>query len=553
MDIGEWANLASLFSLAVGLISCALLWLPWIRRVALPRVSAVAAWVERHPWLIAAVAPGLSLGLSVLVTINRGLPQPVVHDESSYLLAADTFAHGRITNPTPVMSEHFETPHQLMRPTYMSKYPPGQAVALAVGEVLTGLPIAGVWISTALAVAAIQWMLQGVLPRSWSVLGAVVAASQTYVLEWSQNYWGGCVAVLGSALLLGGWVRLVSSASIKAAIGAAIGLVVLANSRPFEGLLFSLVPVLVLVTNRKLWSVRIAAPTLLLLLLSAGAMGYYNHRITGNALRMPFSEYARQYDIYPKFWFLPARQAPEYRNASQRFVHQEFERIGYAVFRDWRGALTQVRDRYALILTTCLGHSVLLFPFGVGLFLAGGSLPRWLRIASASTAIGLCGETFLQSHYIAPMVPALVLLTMLGWRRIHGWSYRGRRVGSIFALAIAMGCIAGSALAMSRRPYHDPLILDQKMVIDRFPQLQTGRHLILVSYCTLRTQTLCDLVHNLADLDQSRIIWARSLQSDSDERLIAAFPDRQPWLLKVEGKLTLMKLELPAQTSGSGL
>ena len=374
--------------------------------------------------------------------------------------AADTFAHGRLTNPTHPMWRHFETMHVLMQPTMQSKYPPAQGLVLGVGQALTGRPISGVWASFALACVALYWCIRPWTPRRWAFFGGLLPCLRfgtglyfhdNHWTYWASSYWGGAVALLGGCLVLGAALRMLQAkAGRRESLLLGLGLSVLATSRPWEGLALA-VPILLLLAWRLGKSggpsalVRLLGPALAVTALCIGVLGYYNFRVTGSASTMPYQAYMQQYDVVPVFRFQSFRPEPIYGDQQMREYHLKFQKgIAAIQLRGFGLALEDIRGLSAFLLGCPLAAAALL-----GLLSWRNRrlalLVALLAIAGASHAATLVNPYW--PHYFAPHVPLVILLVLRGLRVMQTWRVQGRRPGAYLAKATVIATVG--ALAFS--------------------------------------------------------------------------------------------------------
>src|SRR5215831_3457826 len=413
-------------------------------------------------WLVATLIGFLGFTGSAFVGLLAGIPQPKFHDEFSYLLAADTFAHGRLTNPTHPMWIHFESFHIIQQPTYMSKYPPAQGLVLAVGQLIAGHPIVGVWLSFGLMCAAICCMLYAWVTSRWAILGSVFAMINPMLGiagYWAQSYWGGAVAAIGGALVLGGIRRVMRRPSVRDSLLIGAGLAILANSRPFEGLLVSLsagIFLFIHIINQRgqgLWiSIeRIALPILAFLAVTITGMGFYNLRGTGNPLRMPYQIHEETYGMVPVFLWQKLPSEPEYHHKVIRDFHAIHALFFYTSQRSIPGFLAE--DVYRLLLLRFRAINIFTIPVIIvfPLLVAWALRDRWARRALVIyflLGLGLLTETFKLLHYMAP-ITGLDYYFVLKAFRLAQW--RNRKIGQLMlwltpllAIAVLLGSLYGA-------------------------------------------------------------------------------------------------------------
>jgi hypothetical protein len=479
----------------------------------------------RRRGAVCLLAAALVLLLRAVLLPFWPVPKPSIYDEFSYLLQSDTFAHGRLANPPHPQWQFFETIYVLQQPAYVSKYPPGQGLALAIGQVLIGSPWAGVWLSCAAMAAALCWALQGWFPAEWALAGMLIALDLCTFSHWMNSYWGGAVAAIGGALVIGAYGRIARRKSGHLRLGFlfGLGIVILLLTRPYEGFLLAF-PVSIALFTRNRGAVWI--PITLMTALGFGWLGYYDYRTTGHPLRMPYQEYFSQYESVPPLTVMADQPTKSFRHFDLEFLDS-----------GW----TRDKDRIARHPQLAWYRSIDLFNTGVTIYgdavwlavlLLFGWRQKKLPAALLITLLaGAAVELVFYSHYAAPFTALLLILLVQALRRLR--AAQGNLVVAGLILSIVGAGLTARLVHVYRGDTPDRLqsanaqrgYLERKLLAEH-----PGRHVVFVRYTGVQKPHE-EWIYNLADIDAQPVIWAQDMGSEN-AKLAQYYPGRSFWLFQ---------------------
>ncbi len=489
------------------------------------------------------------------------VPLPFVPDDFSFLLAADTFAHGHLTNPTPVMWTHFESIHITMTPSYMSMYFPSNGLVLAASQLLFGHPWFGLLITCSLMCAAICWMLQAWMPPTWALLGGGIAILRLGLFSyWINTYsGGGSIAALGGALVLGSLPRLRKTMQLRYGMLLALGIVLLATTRPYEGLLLCLAAAAYLAHwvifgmnhSARLFIARQAVLPIALIVAAGAWMGHYDTRAFGSPTTLPYTVDRATYAMAPYYIWQSPRPEPLYRHVAMKRFYYDNELKAIDELHKPGGYLIADIVKTIRAFLFFAGFALLPAMFMLRRIFLDRRI-RFLLLCIAIMCIGMSIQIFLIPHYLAPFTAVFYALGLQGMRHLRLFKTSPRSGSQPVGLAMVrysvVLCLVMTGLRLAAAPLHlmasewpasewsgewygPDHFGETRAAVAAHLQSLPGKQLVLVRYSD-RHNPLEEWVYNAADIDNSKVVWAREMDIANNVNIMHYYSDRKVWLVE---------------------
>jgi hypothetical protein len=531
--------------LALVLVVYALAWRP-----------RVTTWVQRlaaNPDWSMAVLAALPIALRLALLPQYPIPTPNVSDDFSYILTADTLRQLRLANPAHPMHQFFETFFVLQEPTYASIFPVGQGLILAIGWTAVGHPWAGVALSIGALCALCYWMLLAWTTPGWALAGGLLAVIEFGPLsQWMNSYWGGAVSGCAGCLVFGALPRLRNSPRTRSAVLLGSGLALQLLTRPFEDIFLTASVLLFFLPDLRRFG-RVAGIASLVLVPAVGLMLFQNKQTTGIWTTLPYQLSQYQYGVPTTFTVHPKPTPHRALTREQQLDYDQQSAVhgpGTETFAGyWQRWASRIRFYRFFFLPPLL--------LAIPLFLIRLREYRfaWALFTILIFSLGTTFYPYFYSHYIAALTCLFVLICVVGLEQLSEWNVHSLAVGHEAAGLLLSLCAAhflfwyglhasrDEQLYAAMTPFEtvdainhgDP---EGRIAIRRQLEGAPGRQLVLVRYGP--QHQFQEWVHNAADIDHARIVWARDLGTEENQKLLRYYPDRTAWLLQPDGRQPLL-------------
>lgn len=397
---------------------------------------------------------------------------PLEADAVSYMFQARLFAQGRVTAPPPPSLGFLPSANMNVgKEGAHSKYPPGNALAIALG-VVAGAP----WLIPALAAGGAVYLLYLILlettDRKTAGVGVVLAALSPPTVVMGAVWFSESVSRFCIGLFLFGALRAFRTRQTGYAILSGLALGYAFDTRPLTAVAIGAAAMVVLAfhwrtSNTRREALRLAASLTLAGALAASLTFWWNFKTTGEWLTTSFSA-EQKYDrlgFGTRGW----GSAPE---AGDLVQYQPVDAVRRTVFRtvpivlqNTLGVGFYSPDAYDRLLHGTLatraaaagGLVLLLIPaglIGAGALAWNSPVPRWIFLSIPTAVIAAYALYFFDGAYfgstptsgryyteatmfgLVPLAARGIVVTLDRWRNWRG----PRRAFVATACAVLVGC-----------------------------------------------------------------------------------------------------------------
>jgi hypothetical protein len=485
----------------------------------------------------------LPIALRLALLPQYPIPTPNVSDDSSYLLIADTLRHLRLANPPHPLHQFFETYFAVQQPSYASIFPLGQGLILAIGWTLFGHPWAGVALSVGALCALCYWMLRAWTTPEWALAGGLLAVVEFGPLsQWMNSYWGGSGAACAGCLVFGALPRLRAEGRVPYATLLGLGIGIGWLCRPYETIFLIVSVVLYLLPAWR--SMAKPAVWAALIVIPAAALSLAQNRaVTGSWTTLPYQLSQYQYGVPTTFTFQPTPPPHRPLTQEQQLDYRQQSQVHEIAGNYWLRWVSRLRFYRFFFLAPLY--------LAIPLFLLRLRDPRftWVLLTILLFSLGTNFYPYFYSHYIAALTCLFLLIGVAGLERLSGWNEQAARIvlflcAAHFLFWYGLHASRDEDLYAALAPFEtwdainhgDP---QGRIAIRRQLDAAPGRQLVFVRYGP--QHQFQEWVHNAADIDGARIVWARDLGTNENQKLLRYYPDRTVWLLEPDAHPPLLQ------------